>query len=52
MKDKISKLIDELKSLIVHDTYVLTQDNSSELSWKIDAPKQTILDTYKNKRVS
>ena len=51
MKDSISKLIDELKSLIAHDTYVVRQDNSSELPWKIDALKQTILDTYKNKRV-
>lgn len=51
MKDRISKLIDELKSMISHDTYALTEDNINALSWKIDKLKEEILETYKNKRI-
>lgn len=51
MKNEIKKLLDELKFIIEHDTYALTRDNISELSWKIDELKTTILDIYKNKRI-
>lgn len=51
MKDRIEKLLEELKSLIAHDTYALTESNINELSWKIDKLKDEILETYKNKSI-
>lgn len=51
MKDRISKLIDELKSIIEHDTYALSENNISELSWKIDKLKSEILKMYEGKRL-
>lgn len=51
MKNQIEKLLEQLKSLIVHDTYALSDNNINELSWKIDKLKEEILTTYEGKRL-
>lgn len=49
MKDRIDKLLNELKSLVMNDTYALTEDDINSLSRKIDKLRDEILNTYEGK---
>lgn len=49
MKYRIEKLLNELKSLVMNDTYALTENDINSLSWKIDKLRDEILKTYEGK---
>ena len=49
MKDRIEKLLTELKSLVMNDTYALTEDDINSLTWKIAKLRDEILKTYEGK---
>ena len=49
MKDRIEKLPNELKSLVMNDTYALTENDINSLSLKTDKLRDEILNTYEGK---
>ena len=48
-ENRIGKLLNELKSLVMNDAYALTEDDINSLSWKIDKLRDDILKTYEGK---
>ena len=49
MKDRIEKLLNVLKSLVMNDSYALTENDINSLTWKIDKLRDEILNTYEGK---